>query len=333
MSIRVAINGFGRIGRSVLRALYVSARNEQIILVAINDVEPVGRSLELLKNDVVDGTFMPEVKTDGDSLVVGHDEIYYFSQVNPVKLPWKELDIDVVLECTGAFAQAEQSYMHCLAGAKKVLISALSDKKIDATIVYGVNQEVLQPEFRVVSNGSCTINCLAPMLKVLHEELGIDSGLSTTLHAYNKDQVLAERIDNSSPSIDGSLIPTQTHSPSSIGLVLSELDGKVDGLSIRAPTMNVALVDVTFTSQKETSVAEVNALMQKAALSSAKGVLKYNTEPSVSADFIHDPASCIFDSTQTMVKQGNLVKVVAWFDNEWGFSNRMLDTAEAMMRC
>lgn len=326
MSIRVAINGFGRIGRSVLRALYASGRNKQITLVAINDVEPIDCSLELLKSDAIDGVFVPEAKAKGDSLVIGYEEIRYFSQVNPVKLPWKELDIDVVLECTGVFTQAEQSHMHCLAGAKKVLISALSDDNVDATIVYGVNHEVLQPEFRVVSNGSCTINCLAPMLKVLHDELGIDSGLSTTLHAYNKEQALAKGV--STP-----LIPTQTHSPSSIGLVLPELDGKVDGLSIRVPTMNVALVDVTFTSQKETSVTEVNALMQKAALSSAKGVLKCNIEPSVSSNFIHDSASCIFDSTQTMVKKGRLVKVVAWFDNEWGFSNRMLDTAEAMMRC
>lgn len=324
MSIRVAINGFGRIGRSVLRALYASARQEDIKLVAINDVESLDHSLERLKNDAVDGLFVAELKADGGSLMVGQDEIQYFSQVNPVKLPWKELDIDVVLECTGAFTQAEQSHMHCLAGAKKVLISALSDDKVDATIVYGVNHEALRPEFKVVSNGSCTINCLAPVLKVLNDQLGIESGLSTTLHAYNKEQVLAK-------GVGAALIPTQTHSPSSIGLVLPELGGKIDGLSIRIPTINVALVDVTFISQKETSVNEVNELMKKAAASSAKGVLKFNEGPSVSADFLHDSASSVFDSTQTRVKQGNLVKMVVWFDNEWGFSNRMLDTAEAMM--
>ena len=326
MSIKVAINGFGRIGRSVLRALYASGRQKDIKLVAINDVESIDRSLELLKGDAVDGVFEANLKVSGDSLMVGPDEIQYFSQVNPVKLPWKELDIDVVLECTGAFTQAEQSYMHCLAGAKKVLISAFSDDKVDATIVYGVNHDALRPEFKVVSNGSCTINCLAPMLKVLNEQLGIENGLSTTLHAYNKEQLLAKKVGRS-------LIPTQTHSPSSIGRVLPELDGKINGLSIRVPTINVALVDVTFNSEKETSVSEVNALMQKAALSAMAGVLKYNEQSSISVGFIDDSASCIFDSTQTMVSQRQLVKVVAWFDNEWGFSNRMLDTAEAMMNC
>jgi len=326
MSIKVAINGFGRIGRSVLRALYASARQKDIKLVAINDVESINHSLELLKGDAVDGVFEADLKVKGNSLMVGQDEIQYFSQVNPVKLPWKELDIDVVLECTGVFTQAEQSYMHCLAGAKKVLISAFSDDKVDATIVYGVNHDVLRPEFKVVSNGSCTINCLAPMLKVLNEQLGIESGLSTTLHAYNKEQLLAKEVGTS-------LIPTPTHSPSAIGRVLPELDGKINGLSIRVPTINVAVVDVTFNSEKETSVNEVNALMQKAALSGMNGVLKCNEQPSISAGFIDDSASCIFDLTQTMVSQRQLVKVVAWFDNEWGFSNRMLDTAEAMMNC
>lgn len=331
MSIRVAINGFGRIGRDVLRALYESNRNERITLVAINELESIDTSVDRLKNDTLDAPFSCDVSADSGTLIIDADEVHYLSQVNPVKLPWKALDIDVVLECTGSFTQAEQSYMHCLAGAKKVLISTLSDDKVDETIVYGVNHEALQAEFKVVSNGSCTINCLAQMAKVLNDQLGILSGLSTTLHAYNKEQV-TEGVDSNSTTA-GPLIPTQTHSPNSIGLILPELEGKIDGISIRLSTMNVAVVDMTFTSKKETTVAEVNALMEKAAMLSFKGVLKYKEEPLRSGGALHDSASCIFDATQTKVKQGHLVKVVAWFDNEWAFSNRMLDTAEAMMSC
>lgn len=331
MSIRVAINGFGRIGRDVLRALYESNRNERITLVAINELESIDTSVDRLKNDTLDAPFSCDVSADNGTLIIDADEVHYLSQVNPVKLPWKALEVDVVLECTGSFTQAEQSYMHCLAGAKKVLISTLSDDKVDETIVYGVNHEALQAEFKVVSNGSCTINCLAQMAKVLNDELGILSGLSTTLHAYNKEQV-TEGVDSNSTTA-GPLIPTQTHSPNSIGLILPELEGKIDGISIRLSTMNVAVVDMTFTSKKETTVAEVNALMEKAAMLSLKGVLKYKEEPLRSGGALHDSASCIFDATQTKVKQGHLVKVVAWFDNEWAFSNRMLDTAEAMMSC
>jgi len=333
MSIRIAINGFGRIGRNVLRALYESNRNDQIQLVAINDLELIDTSIDRLKNDAVHGPFACDVSVADDALIVNGDEIRYLSQVNPVKLPWKDLDIDVVLECTGMFTQAEQSYMHYLAGAKKVLISTLSDDKVDATIVYGVNDKALQAEFKVVSNGSCTINCLAQMAKVLNNDIGIVSGLSTTLHAYDKEQVKEMAAVDLNSNIAAPLIPTQTHSPSSIGLVLPELEGKIDGISIRLATMSVALVDMTFTSKKETTVAEVNASMEKAAMSSLNGILKYRHEPLISTDFIHDSASCVFDATQTKVKQGHLVKVVAWFDNEWGFSNRMLDTAEAMMCC
>ncbi|MBL4743384.1 MAG: aldehyde dehydrogenase [Cycloclasticus sp.] len=329
MSIRIAINGFGRIGRNVLRALYESHRNEKIQLVAINDLEPIEVSAERLKNDSAHELFACEIAANGDVLMVDGDEIQYSSQANPVKLPWKALKIDVVLECTGQFTQAEQSYMHCLAGAKKVLISSLSDDKVDATIVYGVNEGDLQADYKIVSNASCTMNCLAHMLNVFDQSVGVESALSTTLHAYNKEQTLA--LSKANSSIGSPLIPTKTNSPSSIGLILPLLDGKVDGLSIRIPTMNVALVDLTFTSKKETTVAEVNALIKAAAEACVKDILKYSEKSLVSADFMGNSASCIFDASLTKAEQGRLIKVVAWFDNEWAFSNRMLDTAEAMM--
>jgi glyceraldehyde 3-phosphate dehydrogenase len=332
MSIRVAINGFGRIGRGVLRALYESNRNDDIQLIAINELGSIEASMQRLKNDVSHGQFAVEVSVSGDNLVVAHQPIHYSSIANPVKLPWKDLDIDVVLECSGKFTQAEQSYMHCLAGAKKVLISALSDEKVDATVVYGVNHNTLQSDFKIVSNGSCTSNCLAQLAAVLDADIGIESGLSTTLHAYDNEQLLSISSDLGDVR-SLSMMPTKTNSPTSIGDILPNLSGKIDGISIRAPTMNVALVDLTFTSKKTTSVDEVNALMKKSALASAASVLKYSQDAKISADFMHNAASCIFDASQTKVTQGNLVKVVAWYDNEWGFSNRMLDTTEAMMAC
>ena len=331
MGIRIAINGFGRIGRDVLKALYNSNRNKQITLVAINELESIETSVERLTRDETKASFDFDVVAGEGVLKIGADEVRYLSQKNPVKLPWKALDVDVVLECTGHFRQAEQAYMHYLAGAKKVLISSLSDDKVDATIVYGVNHQVLRADHKVVSNGSCTMNCLAQMAKVLNDHLGILSGLSTTLHAYNKDQVAEGVIEHSNSG--GPLIPTPTFSPSSIGLILPELEGRIDGTSVRLSTLNVALVDLTFTSKKQTTASDVNALMKKAANLSTTGILKYNDEPLASGRVLNDAASCIFDSTQTKVKQGHLVKVVAWFDNEWGFSNRMLDTAEAMMSC
>jgi len=323
MSIRVAINGFGRIGRNVLRALYESKRCEQIELVAINEIASINTSAERLRNDVSDGKL--SIGVDGDTLTINGNAIQYSSQVNPVKLPWKALSIDVVLECTGQFTQAEPAHMHILAGAKKVLISALSDDKVDATIVYGVNQSDLNAKHKVVSNGSCTLNCLAPMVKALDDELGVESGLSTTLHAYDNVQDSMKK--------DAPLIPTQTVSPKSIGQVLPNLAGKIDGTSVRVSTLNVALLNLTFTSTKATTVEAVNAVMKKVAATSSGNVLIYSDEPSVSTCFSHNAASCIFDATQTYVKQGHLVKVVAWFDNEWGFSNRMLDTLQAMMAC
>lgn len=323
MGIRVAINGFGRIGRSVLRALYESDRCGTIQVVAINDSAPINTSVVCFRNDVAGSELAIDVVADG--LTINGDVIQYFSQVNPVKLPWNALEIDVVLECTGQFTQAEPAHMHILAGAKKVLISALSDDKVDATIVYGVNQSDLNAKHKVVSNGSCTLNCLAPMVKVLDDELGIESGLSTTLHAYDSAQDAMKK--------DTPLIPTQTVSPKSIGQVLPNLAGKIDGTSVRVSTLNVALLNLTFTTKETTTVEAVNAVMKKAAATSLANVLIYNDESSASTRFSHNAASCIFDATQTHVKQGHLVKVVAWFDNEWGFSNRMLDTLEAMMAC
>ncbi|ORU91682.1 MAG: erythrose-4-phosphate dehydrogenase [Cycloclasticus sp. symbiont of Poecilosclerida sp. M] len=324
MGIRVAINGFGRIGRTVLRALYESSRNEDIQLVAINDLASIEESSERLKKDISLGRGNTAVEIKGDTLLVAGDVIQYTSQANPVKLLWKTHDIDVVLECTGQFTQAEPAHMHILAGAEKVLISALSDEKVDATIVYGVNESALKPEHKIVSNGSCTLNCLAHLVKALDKELGVQSGLSTSLHEYDSRQELA--ID------DGSMIPTQTLSPKSIGLVLPNLEGKIDGVSIRVPTFNVALLDLTFTSKERTTVEAVNAIMQKTA-ARLEGVVEYRDELLVSASLKQNAASCVFDATQTNVKQDHLVKVVAWFDNEWGFSNRLLDTAEAMMAC
>jgi len=321
VGIRVAINGFGRIGRSVLNALYASNRQEQIQVVAINDLESINVVAERVKNDLA--RLNVNVSSSDKVLHVADTDIHYSSQVNPVKLPWKSLNIDVVLECTGQFIQAEPAHMHILAGAKKVLISALSDDMVDATIVYGVNQSDLKPEHKIVSNGSCTLNCLAHLVSVLDGAMGVDHGLSTTLHAYDDEQLLRAE--------QAPMIPTKTNSPKSIGLVLPHLEGKIDGLSIRMSTINVALLDLTFSSKKETTVAEVNKLMQQAAQVSAKGILAYNEENAVSNSFNLNPASCIFDATQTKVEQGRLVKVVAWFDNEWGFSNRMLDTAQVMM--
>ncbi len=321
MGIRIAINGFGRIGRSVLKALYASNRQEQIQVVAINDIESFSAVAEHVKNDL--SGLNIELSTDKNTLLIAGRDVHYSSQANPVKLPWKSLNIDVVLECTGQFTQAESAHMHILAGAKKVLISALSDDKVDATIVYGVNQADLKAEHKVVSNGSCTLNCLAHMVSVLDAAMGVEYGLSTTLHAYDdRHESMVEQIP---------MIPTKTNSPNSIGLVLPHMKGKIDGLSIRLSTINVAMLDVTFSSKNQTTVAEVNERMRQAASASLQGALGYSEENAVSTDFSAHPASCVFDATQTKVTAGRLVKVVGWFDNEWGFSNRMLDTAQAMM--
>ncbi|ORU94685.1 MAG: erythrose-4-phosphate dehydrogenase [Cycloclasticus sp. symbiont of Bathymodiolus heckerae] len=322
MAIRIAINGFGRIGRSVLRALYESQRQGSIQIVAINDVAAIEASVAQLKDDDLDASL--NVSFSEQTLTVAGDDIEYLSQVNPVKLPWKALDIDVVLECSGQFTQAEPAHMHILAGAKKVLISALSDEKVDATVVFGLNESDLKPEHKIVSNGSCTLNCLAHVAKILDDTVGIESGLSTTLHAYDSE--------NKDASKSNALTPIKTRSPGSIGLVLPNLNGKLDGVSVRIPTLNVALLDLTIRTKKETSVNEINTLMTTA-MKNSGSLFECNDKPVTSAAFHHHAASCIFDTTQTKVAQGRLVKVGMWFDNEWAFSNRMLDTAEAMMAC
>jgi len=336
MSIRVAINGFGRIGRHVLRALYEAQRNEQLQIVAINDIQPLDISAHLLQYDTTHGRFAYPVSVAGDSLVVAGDTIHYLSEANPVKLPWKALDVDLVLECSGQFSQAEPAFMHCLAGAKKVLISAPSDDKVDATIVYGVNHETLKPEHKVVSNGSCTTNCLAPMAKILQQTVGIDSGLGTVIHAYTNDQRLT---DSHHPDLRRaraaglSIIPTPTRSVKAVELIIPELKGKLDGLAIRVPTLNVALIDFTFSASKDTSVGQINQVLKAASEGDMQGILGFSDVPLVSVDYNHCAASCSVDASQTMVQNQRLVKVQAWYDNEWGFANRLLDTAAAMMSC
>lgn len=336
MSIRVAINGFGRIGRHVLRALYEAQRNEQLQIVAINDIQPLDISAHLLQYDTTHGRFAYPVSVTGDSLVVAGDTIRYLSEANPVKLPWKAMNVDLVLECSGQFSQAEPAFMHCLAGAKKVLISAPSDDKVDATIVYGVNHETLKPEHKVVSNGSCTTNCLAPMAKILQQTVGIDSGLGTVIHAYTNDQRLT---DSHHPDLRRaraaglSIIPTPTRSVKAVELIIPELKGKLNGLAIRVPTLNVALVDFTFSASKDTSVEQINQALKAASKEEMKGILGFSDVPLVSVDYNHCAVSCSVDASQTMVQNRRLVKVQAWYDNEWGFANRLLDTAAAMMSC
>ncbi|MBQ0724124.1 MAG: type I glyceraldehyde-3-phosphate dehydrogenase [Cycloclasticus sp.] len=336
MSIRVAINGFGRIGRHVLRALYEAQRNEQLQIVAINDIQPLDISAHLLQYDTTHGRFAYPVSVAGDSLVVAGDTIRYLSEANPVKLPWTALNVDLVLECSGQFSQAEPAFMHCLAGAKKVLISAPSDDKVDATIVYGVNHETLKPEHKVVSNGSCTTNCLAPMAKILQQTVGIDSGLGTVIHAYTNDQRLTDshHTDLRRARAAGlSIIPTPTRSVKAVELIIPELKGKLDGLAIRVPTLNVALVDFTFSASKDTSVEQINQALKAASEGEMKDILGFSDVPLVSVDYNHCAASCSVDASQTMVQNQRLVKVQAWYDNEWGFANRLLDTAAAMMSC
>lgn len=336
MSIRVAINGFGRIGRHVLRALYEAQRNEQLQVVAINDIQPLDISAHLLQYDTTHGRFSYPVSTTVDSLVVADDTIHYLSEANPVRLPWKTLNVDLVLECTGQFSQAEPAFMHCLAGAKKVLISAPSDDKVDATIVYGVNHDILKSEHKVVSNGSCTTNCLAPMAKILQQTVGIESGLGTVIHAYTNDQRLTDSHHHDlrrARAAGLSIIPTPTRSVKAVELIIPELKGKLDGLAIRVPTLNVALVDFTFSASKDTSVEQINQALKAASEGEMKGILGFSEVPLVSVDYNHCSASCSVDASQTMVQNQRLVKVQAWYDNEWGFANRLLDTAAAMMSC
>ncbi|MDE3009789.1 MAG: type I glyceraldehyde-3-phosphate dehydrogenase [Pseudomonadota bacterium] len=335
MAIKVAINGYGRIGRNVLRALYESGRNKDIQVVAINDLGSPETNAHLTRYDTAHGRFGFPVAVEGGDLVVAGDRIKVFAVRNPAELPWGQLGVDVVLECTGLFTSKEKAGAHLAAGARKVLISAPGGKDVDATVVYGVNHGVLKASHSVVSNASCTTNCLAPLVQPLHQALGLVKGLMTTVHAYTNDQVLTDVYHTDlhrARSATMSMIPTKTGAAAAVGLVLPELNGRLDGFAVRVPTINVSLVDLTFEAARATSVDEVNAIMKAASESPAlKGILNYNTEPLVSVDFNHDPASSTFDAGLTKVSNGNLVKVLSWYDNEWGFSNRMLDTTTAWM--
>ncbi|SIT40913.1 D-erythrose 4-phosphate dehydrogenase [Paraburkholderia piptadeniae] len=335
MPINVAINGYGRIGRNILRALYESKRTDEIRIVAINDLGDAGINAHLTRFDTVHGPFVGTVDVDGDALVVNGDRIKVLSVRNPAELPWRELAVDVVLECTGLFTSKEKASAHLAAGARKVMISAPGGKDVDATVVYGVNDGVLRQSFTVISNASCTTNCLAPLVKPLHAAIGIEHGLMTTIHSYTNDQVLTDVYHTDlrrARAATQSMIPTKTGAAAAVGLVIPELNGRLDGFAIRVPTINVSVVDLTFTSMRLTNVDEVNAIVKEAAQGELKGVLGYNDAPLVSVDFNHDARSSIFDATQTRVTGGTLVKVLSWYDNEWGFSNRMLDTTVAWMK-
>ncbi|MEX0960916.1 MAG: type I glyceraldehyde-3-phosphate dehydrogenase [Burkholderiales bacterium] len=334
MAIRVAINGYGRIGRNILRAHYEGGKKHGIEFVAVNDLGDAATNAHLTRYDTAHGKFPGTVAVDGDHLVVNGDRIRVCAQRNPAELPWKELGVDLVMECTGLFSSKEKAGAHITAGAKKVIISAPGGKDVDATVVYGVNHGVLKASHTVISNASCTTNCLAPVAKVLHDRIGLVSGLMTTIHAYTNDQVLTDVYHTDlrrARSATMSMIPTKTGAAAAVGLVLPELNGKLDGFAIRVPTINVSLVDLSFVAKKATSVEEVNNALKEAAAGPLKSILEYNTDPLVSIDFNHNPASSIFDATLTKVSNGTLVKVCAWYDNEWGFSNRMLDTAVALM--
>jgi glyceraldehyde 3-phosphate dehydrogenase len=334
MTIKVAINGYGRIGRNTLRAIYENNRNKEVQIVAINDLGDANILAHLTRHDTVHGKFPGTVEVQDNMMIVNGDKIRVCSESDPAKLPWKELDVDVVYECTGLFTSRDKAGLHLQAGAKKVLISAPAGNDIDATIVYGVNDNILRSNFTIVSNASCTTNCLAPMAKVLNDTIGIETGLMNTVHSYTNDQVLTDVYHSDvrrARSATHSMIPTKTGAAAAVGLVLPELAGKLDGFSIRVPTINVSVVDFTFVPKRDTTIDEVNNVIKAAATGALKGILAYNTEPLVSIDFNHNPASSIFDATQTKVL-GRLVKVLSWYDNEWGFSNRMIDTSLAMMK-
>lgn len=332
MPIKVAINGYGRIGRNVLRALYESGREKDIQVVAINDLGDTQTNAHLTQYDTAHGRFNADVSVSGQHLVVNGESIACFAERDPAQVPWGELGVDVVLECTGFFASKEKASLHLAAGAKKVLISAPAGKDLP-TVVYGVNHDVIGEDDHVVSNASCTTNCLAPMIKPIHEAVGLESGLMTTIHAYTNDQVLTDVYHTDlrrARSATMSQIPTKTGAAAAVGLVLPELDGKLDGFAMRVPTINVSVVDLTFIAGRDTTVEEINGIVQKASQGEMKGILAYNEAPLVSVDFNHNPHSSVFDATLTKVSGGRLVKVLSWYDNEWGFSNRMLDTASVL---
>ena len=333
MTVKVAINGYGRIGRNIMRAVYESGRTDEFSIVAINDLGDANTNAHLTQYDTAHGTFPGTVGVDGGDLLVNGDRVKVFAERDPSKLPWAELGVDVVMECTGFFRSNETAGAHITAGAKKVIISA-PGQNVDNTIVYGVNHGSLRASDNIISNASCTTNCLAPLAKVLTESVGIEHGLMTTIHAYTNDQVLTDVYHSDlrrARSATMSQIPTSTGAAAAVGLVLPELNGKLDGFSMRVPTINVSVVDLTFTASRSTTVEEVNAAVKAAAQGSMKGVLAYNEAQLVSIDFNHNPHSSIFDASLTKVMEGNLVKVLSWYDNEWGFSNRMLDTTLALV--
>ena len=334
MAVKVAINGFGRIGRNVLRALYESGRTNEIQIVAINDLGDANTNAHLLRYDTVHGRFNATVEVEGDNMVVNGDKIKVLAQRDPTQLPWGELGVDVVMECTGFFASKDKASAHIAGGAKKVVVSQPAGNDVK-TIVYGVNHNILTADDQIISNASCTTNCLAPLVKPLHEAIGVECGLMTTVHAYTNDQVLTDVYHSDlrrARSATQSMIPTKTGAAAAVGLVLPELNGKLDGFSMRVPTINVSMVDLTFTASRATTVEEVNSLLKAASEGELKGVLGYTNEPLVSMDFNHDPASSTYDESMTKVgANGTLVKVCSWYDNEWGFSNRMLDTTLALM--
>ncbi len=335
MTVNVGINGYGRIGRNILRALYESKRTAELRIVALNDLGDASINAHLTRHDTVHGRFPGEVKVDGDSMIVNGDRIRVLAERDPAKLPWAKLGVEFVLECTGLFTSKAKAGAHLTGGAKKVVISAPGEKDVDATIVYGVNHGVLEASHTVISNASCTTNCLAPVAKVLHERIGIIAGVMTTVHSYTNDQVLTDVYHKDlrrARSATLSQIPTKTGAAAAVGLVLPELNGRLDGFAIRVPTINVSLVDLSFTARRETSVEEVNRAMKQAAEGAMSRIIAYNDEPLVSVDFNHDPHSAVFDATLTKVVGGSLVKVCAWYDNEWGFSNRMIDTTLAWAR-
>ncbi|MEQ1636266.1 MAG: type I glyceraldehyde-3-phosphate dehydrogenase [Methylococcales bacterium] len=333
MAIKVAINGFGRIGRNIVRALYEANRNHEIQIVAINDLGDSATNAYLTQYDSVHGKFPFEVTVDGGYLVINGDKIKVLSERDPSKLPWAELGVDVVHECTGLFTSKAKASAHLTAGAKKVIISAPGGDDVDATIVFGVNHTVLKASDTVISNASCTTNCLAPIVKPLHDAIGLEKGLMTTIHSYTNDQVLTDVYHSDlrrARSATQSMIPTKTGAAAAVGLVLPELKGRLDGFAIRVPTINVSVVDLSFEASRNTTKEEVDEVL-KAAAAKSNGILEFNTLPLVSVDFNHNSASSVYDSTLTKVTGGNFVKVLSWYDNEWGFSNRMLDTTIALV--
>src|SRR5204863_307254 len=335
MTIKVAINGFGRIGRMVLRAHYEGGKKHGLQFVAINDLGDAQTNAHLLKYDTAHARFPGSVRVDGQSMVVNDERIRVVAERDPAKLPWKQLGIDVVLECTGLFTSKARAGAHLQAGARKVIISAPGESDVDRTIVCGVNHQSLQGSDTVISNASCTTNCLAPLVKAIDDRIGMVSGLMNTVHSYTNDQVLTDVYHKDlrrARSATHNMIPTKTGAAAAVSLVLPHLKGKLDGFSVRVPTINVSLVDLSFVAKRPTKVDEVNAILKAASEGELKGILGYSTEPLVSIDFNHNPLSSIFDATQTRVSaDGKLVKVLSWYDNEWGFSNRMLDTTVALM--